>query len=429
MDIKKTILVMGSGRSGTTLCMYLLEALGAHMSPEMIAASPQNPDGGREDTEVFAIHQNLLRALYSNTYLPLPAEWQKHEAVHRAVTRLEAVVASRVQGDAQQPWAVKDPNLSLFLPLWTRLFNAKKLLPAHIVCIRHPEVVARSMESQYGQSAETSMMMWMLRNAYALVHTGGNCLIAHYEDWETNPAQQLRRLAAHGGLGTSLTDGRVNDILARVYEKNLNRTGYVKEARISNPHVRRLYDALRSIDGGEIVGREAVIAAEECLDAFANFKGLALVAQGALKKVAALQKRQEPAKKSSEPSPVQRVVREELEAVKRNLETERTNREAVMNELEAERSHCQETERELESCRTEIKCLRDDMASMKLANENLLAHVRFLEGLLARLREQALTSIPESTERTGAMLDAQYIELKGEMPGTSNYHARALSSK
>lgn len=253
------------------------------MSPEMIEASPQNPDGGREDKQIFSLHQSLLRALHTTTYLPLPLGWQKEDVTKRIASQIGAIVDQRVEEAASKIWAIKDPNLSLFLPIWIRLFNAKKILPHHILCVRHPEAVARSMEAQYGQSRSMSMTMWLLRNCYTLVNTGGNCLVLHYEGWEQDILKQLRALCRFCGFTLRRSDKELMEKISAVYRPVLNRTGDSIDLReIDNPHVSRLYDALLAVGQGEMAGRAAVRVAQECLKQFEHFRGLSDSAQEAI---------------------------------------------------------------------------------------------------------------------------------------------------
>jgi len=382
------ILVTGSGRSGTTLVMYLLEAIGAVMSPDMIPASPQNPDGGREDSELFRLHGDLHRSFYSNTYLPLPVNWLEHKAIAKARVTLKKVLSDRLGLNPDRPWAVKDPKLSFFIPIWTQVLNAIKVVPVHVLCVRHPESMARSMVAQYGRSPEESMMTWMLRNAYALRHTGGNCLVIHYEDWEQDGATQLSRLAEHAGLTTAFEHKTPSEILDNIFKPALNRAGFVRTKEITNPAVRRLYEVLKAVPGGSIAGRESAIAAEECLAEIEQFRGMALIAQRALEQADAFKQKQQLQSDSSRKA----AENCSFEKCKHQLEgasAQIASTEVTVQEL---KKHISQKTAEIDQVNFLYEHLQGESEKINTVNRSMAAHIHFLESKLLELREQ-----PQST--------------------------------
>ncbi len=379
MDSQRPILVTGSGRSGTSLCMYFLEALGALMSPDMIPASPQNPDGGREDTEIFQLHQALQRSLNTHASLPMPPRWLEHEAVQRTKQALRKIVGERLQLDPSRPWAVKDPNLAYFLPLWTHLFNGLKQVPVHVLCIRSPEAMCRSMESQYGIGPDESLMVWMLRNAYTLRHTGGNCLVVHYEAWEQDGLAQLARLAAQLLPGQAHSPDSLRAVLEQVFKPSLNRAGASVLAPTANAAARRFYEALQRVPGGAMAGREALQAAEECLAQIEQFRGMATVAQMALRQVAGLRAAgREAGARNSGASTPDAASPEHPGRLRRQL-AEAQQALAALQESSAQRTA------DADSLRIACDQLSSKLGEQKAINASMARHVKQLE---ARIMEQ-----------------------------------------
>lgn len=75
---KRVIVVLGAGRTGTSLLMKVLNAIGMTVSDIMTPPSEQNPDGGFEDSDIFALHSKILSALNTNQLFPLPEGWRNH---------------------------------------------------------------------------------------------------------------------------------------------------------------------------------------------------------------------------------------------------------------------------------------------------------------------------------------------------------------
>ncbi|WP_240668658.1 hypothetical protein [Piscinibacter defluvii] len=386
MDNNRPILVTGSGRSGTSLCMYFLEALGAVMSPEMIPASPQNPDGGREDTEIFQLHQALQRSLNTHASLPMPPRWLEQEAVQRTKQALRKIVSERLQIDPSRPWAVKDPNLAYFLPLWTHLFNGLKQVPVHVLCVRSPEAMCRSMESQYGVGPDESLMVWMLRNAYTLRHTGGNCLVVHYEAWEQDGLAQLGRLAAQLLPGQAHTAESLRAVLEQVFKPSLNRAGASPLAPTANPAARRFYETLQQVPGGAMAGRDALQVAEECLAQIEQFRGMASVAQMALRQVAGLRAPgREPGARNPAGGNAEAAAPDSVGRLRRLL-ADAQQALKTLQDAYAERVA------EADTLRVACDRLTDSMDAQQTIAASTARHVKVLEARIMELRSQLETT-------------------------------------
>jgi len=375
------ILVTGTGRSGTTLCMYLLKALGATMSPNLKPASPQNPYGGMEDEEIFRLHQNLYSALHINSSLPLPPHWVTLEPAQKTKNLLKNLLWERMNFKPNHPWAVKDPNLSLFLPLWIQLFNGIKAVPIIILCVRHPNSVCKSMEIQYGRGPEESLMTWMLRNAYTLIHSGGNCVVIHYEEWELNGITQFERFTKETLLENNLRDQTPENILNEIFKVRLNRTRLIKKDPILNPAVNRLYEALLAIPGGTIAGRKPLIAADECLREIDQFQGMAVVAQNALKL------KDELKKKHQAQAAFRASTQSELTSSQQELEKTKAALAVAQDTILDLQNQNLIKSQKIDRLRIQYEQLRKDLEKQNSLNNIQMKHLRFLEFKLVEQRE------------------------------------------
>jgi hypothetical protein len=241
---RPVVVVLGSGRSGTSLLMQVLAALGLRVSEEMIEARRDNPRGFYEDAPIVRIQADLLRALGAWPFHPLPADWLAAPATDAAARDLAAVLEKRLEGGGGL-WGFKDPRTATFLPLWRRLFTQLGVVPRYVLALREPGAVIRSFMTAYQAGAETAEAVWLARTRDALLHTGAACHIVHYEDWFSRGMAVAEDLARFAGL-----DPGAVAALGELVQPELNRSA-VPGHVLANPHARALHAALEACRGDD----------------------------------------------------------------------------------------------------------------------------------------------------------------------------------
>lgn len=237
---RRLVLVLGSGRSGSSLLMRILLAMGLRASDQLIAPSPENPEGFFEDARVVRCQANLLRALGAWPFLPLPQNWREHPATAAAKEELRALLRA---GMAQPGlWGVKDPRVSSFLPLWHELLREEAIAPLHLLALRDLGATVRSFQRSYGVSAEMAEDVWRRRVGDVLRHTRGTCLVLHYEDWFRQPEGAARTLAQFTGLSVPAP------FPLHLIQPDLDRCGG-GNYRPEDGETRRLWETLRDFRG------------------------------------------------------------------------------------------------------------------------------------------------------------------------------------
>jgi hypothetical protein len=139
---RPVIVVLGSGRSGTSLLMQALAGLGMRVSERMVATRPDNPEGFFKDARIVKIQADLLRALGAWPFHPLPADWQSRPAAAEARVALREVLLEQQAGEGV--WGFKDPRTASFLPLWQDVFAELGLAPRYILALRAPGKIGRA---------------------------------------------------------------------------------------------------------------------------------------------------------------------------------------------------------------------------------------------------------------------------------------------
>jgi hypothetical protein len=243
----RCVVVLGSGRSGTSLTTQLLTELGIRFNYDPNHLSSQNPDGMFEDEFIVSVQQRLFSEGRLAVNLPLPDGWSDPPAVRALAKELEQYVAREFAGTAR--WGFKDPRTSVFLPLWRKIFDRQHVAPKYVICIREPGSVVKSLITNYQKSQGDAELVWLVRNIAALRDTGLNCFIVHYERLLADPERVLGDLAEFV-LDAAPPAEQVQAVVRACIKKGLDRSS-LNGIQLKNPLVSMLYQALNDCEGAD----------------------------------------------------------------------------------------------------------------------------------------------------------------------------------
>lgn len=195
----KNCIILGSGRSGTSMVAGSLAEAGYFMGERLIPAYDANPKGFFEDVEVNMINEAILAPLSRNRIIVLGREifrsrpivgqrWLAHVPLGTPMPQPDGV-ASRIEAVTRRPpYCFKDPRFCYTLPVW-RPF----LKDVVFVCVfRDPSTTAASIlkecrEASYLRTLRISfsraikiwaeMYLHVLRNH----RREGDWLFLHYD--------------------------------------------------------------------------------------------------------------------------------------------------------------------------------------------------------------------------------------------------------
>ena len=271
------IVVLGSGRSGTSLLMQILENFGMSTSTNMIPAKEQTPTGAYEDREIFQIQNGFIGSVTPHA-MPMPADWEKNENLVEVTKQLQNIIADRIE-ESSTIFGFKDPKTSMLIPMWTRIFNAMNLTPKYILTVRQPTSVITSMGRQYNTNTAVSELFWLTRYTEALHHTGSNCFIVHYEDWFSNKGPEIvNQILEFSGLANYFGSNNIKETLEKIVQPNLNRAVF-NEYDVKNRYVLKLYNQLLQCRGDQFDRNELMRVVMECRKAMDEFSGWEVEAQ------------------------------------------------------------------------------------------------------------------------------------------------------
>lgn len=209
--------VVGCGRSGTSLAAGLLARAGYNCGDDLLPADDGGPTGFFESRAVNAINEALLaqhdgelldRSGYSRS-LRDGERWLAvlpPDAVPAAPAELRAAMAEAVPA---APYCCKDPRLGYTLEAWRPLFAG-----ALFACVfRHPLATARSIarEVRYGDlsvDTDTSVDIWTAIYSRILgrLRHRGEWLFVHYEQLLDGSGVERLARALGAPLDPSLAD-------------------------------------------------------------------------------------------------------------------------------------------------------------------------------------------------------------------------------
>ncbi|MCB9913719.1 MAG: glycosyltransferase [Planctomycetes bacterium] len=197
----RNCLILGSGRSGTSMVAGSLASSGYHMGAGLHAARASNPKGFFEAPEINQLNEELLDGRLDGT--PALGEGQRWLGVPRGDARFVADDALRARMQAalaSGPWCYKDPRFSFTLPAWRPLLG-----DAALVCVfRHPARTALSLVEETRRASyladvdfgvADALRLWTAtyRAVLAEADRGGDWLFLHYD--QALEAEGRERLA------------------------------------------------------------------------------------------------------------------------------------------------------------------------------------------------------------------------------------------
>jgi len=197
---RQLVLVVGVGRSGTSLLSGILGQLGLHIPQPEVNANATNPRGFGEPRWVVDFHTRLLKQRRVTVNDARPAAWADtgRSAESPAVTR-ELHEWLRGQLDQHGAVVVKDPRTSWFLPLWMRCSSDLGVPPVFVTMLRHPAETLASAQKSYGtwQTPASRAAAWLnVSLETELATRGQRRAFVRYEDLLGDWRGEVDRLGA-----------------------------------------------------------------------------------------------------------------------------------------------------------------------------------------------------------------------------------------
>jgi hypothetical protein len=197
-DDRRLVLVLGVGRSGTSLITGILGQVGFHVPQPEIRADETNPRGFGEPEWVVKFHTRLMEQLRVTVFDARPQAWEiTGRMTGEPAIRAELRDWLGTQLSAADAVIVKDPRIGWFLPLWMGCAEELGVPPSCLVTLRHPAEILASARAWYGRwqtdgSRAAAWLNVMLETERAT--RGRPRVYVRYEDLLSDWLGEVRRI-------------------------------------------------------------------------------------------------------------------------------------------------------------------------------------------------------------------------------------------
>ncbi len=161
---RRLVLVVGVGRSGTSLLTGVLGQLGFHVPQPEVRADDTNPRGFSEPRWAVDFHTDLLQKRRVTVNDARPAAWHSTgDAAEDPAVR--GALHTWLEGQMNEAGTVvvKDPRTGWFLPLWTACSAELGVEARFVTMLRHPAEILASATKSYGtwQTPASRVAAWI----------------------------------------------------------------------------------------------------------------------------------------------------------------------------------------------------------------------------------------------------------------------------
>jgi hypothetical protein len=249
--LREVVVVLGMHRSGTSLCMDVLNQLGIRVCDNLIPADANNMKGYFECPEIVELNDQILGTLgvgWSTLYsVRLEHKWFESPAIAPAREQLIALVknnATQIPGT----WGFKDPRLCVLLPIYEQVFAECGVEPLYVICIRDPRSVALSLMRRDLIPQILSELLWM-DNTIRAIEVAGKRMkaVVHYEKWFDGGREQLESLIDGLRLRRNGNDNASGTILEATVARNLDHADHAS-GRFALACTESIYRLLQNAD-------------------------------------------------------------------------------------------------------------------------------------------------------------------------------------
>jgi len=259
---QRAVLVLGAGRSGTSVVTRAIQAVGVELGNDFKPPSRKNPSGFFEDAALLALSKRLRRALGLRPDSLRLLEDSVWDGPVVAPFYDQFAHTIRARFGAAPVWGFKYARTMRLLPFWVRLFRQMGMEPSYVMPVRNPLSVARSrarLDAHRG-SQENSDLEWLVNVVpYFRLVRDSRLVVIDYDRLMAEPPAQLRRLAARLDLPETESSREGIDTFTREFLRpGLQHTRFsieelMKDKRI-NPLLRQAYRLLDQLATDEMDG-------------------------------------------------------------------------------------------------------------------------------------------------------------------------------
>ncbi|MDA9224789.1 hypothetical protein N9P17_07795 [Tateyamaria sp.] len=219
--MKTLFLIVGTGQSGTSLTMQVLEKLGLSTDQEGFLPSQNNLAGTGGSIFVRDMMRSLTKATEVHSSFR-PSGWESFPEVNDNAKLLTNYLLDQAANAGEQGFALKFPLASIFLPLWVRVAGDAKVKLRLIWSTRRASDTLNSLMNSYGTDLASKHLTYMQRVYYLLRDAAGDTILLPYEGWIENPSKQVAFLADMIGVNDPLKMANAQAVFTETLNRSSN---------------------------------------------------------------------------------------------------------------------------------------------------------------------------------------------------------------
>jgi hypothetical protein len=211
---RRVVLVVGSGRSGTSALAGGLQALGMHVPPPEVPADETGLRGSGESQWVVDLHTELLGRANVGVSDARPAAWfETGKWAANGILRTRVVdwlgpqFAPLPDEEDEPELVLKDPRMAWFLGLWKAAALRVDATPAYLTTLRHVTEVVGTRDRPSARTAAWVNMMLHTERATR----GSLRAFVRYDDLLADWTIPLFRVGSEFGL-RAVTEASANSM-------------------------------------------------------------------------------------------------------------------------------------------------------------------------------------------------------------------------
>ena len=212
---RKCIFVIGMHRSGTSAMAGALHQLGIPIGKDIMAPNQYNEKGYFENNRVYVLNEQFLQLLgvnWSTTYMIEKNWWKNDQLLSSLKKKLSDYIDSEFAKESV--FLIKDPRISVLLPIWIELMSGKGIESKFIILLRDPHSVSMSLMERDGFTFEKSERLWADYNLKIEYFTRNyDRIFINFEDLIEDPNSILKIVQEFLGMEIEDTKNIVNEFL------------------------------------------------------------------------------------------------------------------------------------------------------------------------------------------------------------------------
>ena len=160
-------MILGMHRCGTSALARVLNLAGVELGDQVLGAHSCNRSGLWEHRAIVEANETILQSAGSSWFDVRPLPVGLRESAWDAATEQRIGAVLRDDFGDKPCWGLKDPRISLLLPLYRRVMASLSVAPLAIQMYRSPAEVAASLYKRDGIPRDVAGMLWLKYNLNA----------------------------------------------------------------------------------------------------------------------------------------------------------------------------------------------------------------------------------------------------------------------